>query len=126
MKGSQDFYSTQARHTRQCRREALWTAGVWFAGLIFCGVAFGSWGYLPIEARPAQPPTVWGFPAWAFWGLLVPWVVLIGATWFFAAFVLRDDEPYQEFPLSKPSQPGSDEPRSKESPAAPSADKSEP
>jgi hypothetical protein len=93
------FLQTQARHVRQCWFEAKVVGLVWLTALVYCSCML-SRGYVAPTQRPELPALVWGVPAWVFWGLLLPWVVLIGVTWLFAAFVLKDDEPYQDFPGS--------------------------
>ncbi len=92
------FLSTQYRHVRQCLKEARFVALTWISALVFCGGWIGYFGYIPTSDRPDIPPLVLGIPSWVVWGLLVPWLVLILVTWFFAAFVLKDDEPLQPMP----------------------------
>lgn len=92
------FLSTQYRHVRQCLKEARFVALTWIAALVFCGGWIGYFGYVPPSDRPDMPPLVLGIPSWVVWGLLVPWLVLILITWFFAAFILKDDEPLQPMP----------------------------
>lgn len=101
------FYAQQARHVRQCWREAKLIGWVWLASLLVVGGSIGSFGYLPASERPAVPVLVWGIPAWVFWGLLVPWIVLIGITWWFAICFLKDDEPLEEMVGDQPF-PGAD------------------
>lgn len=99
---SQDlFYEVQARHYRQCRWEAIVVALIWATGLIWsCSVIIGM-GYLPVDQRPEVPQLVWGMPSWVFWGLFVPWFAMILATWWYALFVLKDDEPCIDMPPQK-------------------------
>lgn len=94
-----ESYSTvQRRHVRQCLKEA-WIAGaIWLVGFVWCVSVIVTRGYIPVEDRPDVPDMVWGLPSWVVWGLFVPWFVLIAATWWFAAFVMKEDEPYMEFP----------------------------
>lgn len=97
-KRDDDYYRVQHAHTRQCWWEARSAAAIWLGTLLLCGAIFYQWGYIPESQRPDVPPTVLGVPAWAFWGLFAPWVLLMFAAWAFAAFVLKDDEPYEDFP----------------------------
>jgi len=61
----------------------LWTvAGVYTVGYCFL---FGQ------EAPGGEIHFVWGFPAWVFWGILVPWVVCLGFSVWFARRFMRDD-----------------------------------
>jgi hypothetical protein len=92
------FYESQGRHARQCSREALTVAAVWCVGLVWVVGSILMFGYVPEAERPAEPELILGMPSWVFWGLVVPWVVLIFVTWGFARFVLKDDEPYMDWP----------------------------
>lgn len=98
IKSDCSFFARQYRHAQQCLKEARFVAITWFAALFFCCGWIGSFGYLPVSERPDTPQLVLGLPAWAVWGLLAPWLVLIGITWFFAAVVLKDDEPLEAMP----------------------------
>ena len=93
-----NYFASQHRHWRQCTKEAWIAVVCWFVGLLYCTTAFVTMGYLPVDQRPAEPPTVWGIPAWVFWGLFLPWGAQIVVTWWFAICVLRDDEPHRDFP----------------------------
>ena len=94
----QTFFSSQYRHVRQCLKEARFVAITWFSALFFCCGWIGYFGYLPPAERPDDPQLVFGIPAWAAWGLLVPWLLLVVVTWYFAAVVLKDDEPFEHMP----------------------------
>ena len=101
MKSSADdaiYFETQDRHVRQCLKEARVAMACWSMGLVYCTTVFVTMGYVPAAERPAEPPLVWGVPAWVFWGLFVPWGAQIALTCWFALRVLKDDEPYLEFP----------------------------
>ena len=101
------FYSQQSLHVQQSWREAKLVGWVWVVSLfVVCGI-IGRFGYLSPSERPEQAALIWGIPAWVFWGLLVPWVVLIGVTLWFAACFLKDDEPLQEMLGDQPF-PGAD------------------
>ena len=101
------FYTDQARHVRQCWKEAKLVGWIWCLSLVVvCGL-IGRYGYLPPSDRPEVPSLVWGMPAWVFWGLLVPWVVLIGVSWWFAGWFLKDDEPCEEM-VGNEAFPGSE------------------
>ncbi len=104
----QKYLETQHRHVTQCLREAWFVGIVWFASLLFVAGWIGVYGYLPESSRPDEPTLVLGIPSWAFWGLFVPWLVLVPVTWFFAAVVLKDDEPILPWP------DGDDEPADQE------------
>jgi len=99
------FLSTQYRHARQCLKEARFVALTWIVALVFCGGWIGLFGYIPPSDRPDVPPLVLGIPSWVVWGLFVPWLVLILVTWFFAAVILKDDEPLQPMPGFKEQLP---------------------
>jgi hypothetical protein len=66
---------------------ALWSVS-------YC-VVFGytSDGRLPVEFeswRLREDPLGWGFPSWAFWGILVPWGASIVFSIFFALVWMKD------------------------------------
>ena len=92
------FLASQYRHARQCLKEARFVALTWFAALFFCCGWIGYFGYISPSERPDTPHLILGMPSWAVWGLLVPWLVLILVTWFFAAVILKDDEPLEPMP----------------------------
>ena len=99
----QSFLQTQARHVRQCWREAKFVAWVWGAAIVYCCTVIVTMGYIAPDQRPEIPSMLWGIPTWVIWGVVLPWLVLIGVTWLFAALVLKDDEPYMDFPEGGPS-----------------------
>ena len=107
------FNTLQARHVRQCLSEAKMALGIWLVGLVHCLLVIIRYGYLDPQSRPDVPPLVLGMPAWVFWGVMAPWFVQIGLTWWFAAVWLKDDEPYVDFPMS------ADEPAEKQPPPPP-------
>ena len=95
-----DYYTTQATHVKQCRKEAILVFAMWLLGLIVtCSIA-GAMGYPDETHRPDTPTLVMGIPSWVFWAVIVPWIVQIGITWFFALKVIKDDEPFVEIPAS--------------------------
>ena len=102
----------ESRHVRQCRREAAGVVGLWLISLVWTLVVMIGWGYVPVEERPERPELVWGMPAWVVWGLFVPWFLQIAAAWWFALFVLRDDDPDAGTmtPLAKPLPDGATAP----------------
>ena len=86
----------EARHLRQCLREAGVVLILWLAGLAWTLVVVIGWGYVPVDERPELPVLVLGMPAWVVWGLFVPWFLEIAAAWWFALRVLADDDPDQQ------------------------------
>ncbi len=97
-KPKDDFYSTQFRHVAQCIREARVVACAWVAVLIYCTTFIWRNGYVAPADRPTVPELILGIPSWVVWGLFAPWLVMIVFAWWFAGFLMTDDEPYQEFP----------------------------
>ena len=93
-----NFYSTQAAHVKQCRKESLLVIAMWFAGLLVTGTIAGLMGYPSESERLDAPSLMFGMPAWVFWAVVLPWVVQIGVTWYFALCVIKDDEPFVEIP----------------------------
>jgi hypothetical protein len=70
------------------RREAAFVAGVW---VLACLYTVGVCGLLGYPSRPsAPPPLVMGIPNWVFWGVLVPWGVVLALTIWFAFRGMRD------------------------------------
>lgn len=94
------YFAVQAAHVEQCAKEARMALSIWMVTLVTIVTVMVSAGYVPIEQRPNVPPLIWGIPSWVFWGLFVPWFVLIAISWWFAVCYLKDDSPAQEFPDS--------------------------
>jgi hypothetical protein len=103
-KDENGFFATQARHVRQCLKEAWFVGIAWLLTLIYIAFVVYRYGYISPDQRPEVPPLVFGIPAWAFWGVVAPWIAMVGVAWFFALFVMKDDEPFQQFPLQKEAQ----------------------
>ena len=92
------FLQLQHQHFVQCLREARFVgAVVVIAGFVICGLCI-SLGYVAPIDRPETPDLLLGIPSWVVYGLVIPWLVLILVTWWFAWFMLKDDEPYMDFP----------------------------
>ena len=74
------------------RREALVILVLFAVCLMWSmGVCYFA-GYLaPGEDWP-QAATVLGIPAWAFWGILVPWLAVDAFTIWFCFFYMKDDD----------------------------------
>lgn len=100
------FLETQSRHFQQCCKEARFVIVTWLITLIYVGTTIWLTGYIPVENRPDSPELILGIPAWVCWGLLIPWFVLIGVAWWFAIFVMQDDEPYMDFPHPESDEEG--------------------
>ncbi len=82
----------------RARREAWIIFALWAACLLW-SVPVCYWlGYSP-PSDPNELRVVWGFPQWAFWGILVPWlcadVVTIVFCWKF-----MQDAPLDPLPES--------------------------
>ena len=92
------FAQVQSRHYRRCLKEAKVAAAIFLLAFLFCIAVIAAWGYPGPGKRPPEFALVWGIPEWVFWGLLVPWLAMTGVTWWFALFVLRDDEPHLPMP----------------------------
>jgi hypothetical protein len=92
------FYESQGRHAKQCTREAILVAIVWIVTLFWVVGGILMTAYVPEAERPVDPELILGMPAWVVWGLWIPWLVLIFVTWGFARFILKDDEPYMDWP----------------------------
>ncbi len=61
----------------------------------FCGWSLAvcyAMGYLPAGAERPDIDLVLGMPGWAFWGILIPWVVVdVVAVWFCFFYMVDDD-----------------------------------
>jgi len=71
------------------RREALVILCFWLAGLLWVVTFCYLTGY-PERFDPETFRTVWGIPAWLFWGLVVPWLVADGFTVWFCFWYMKD------------------------------------
>jgi hypothetical protein len=71
------------------RREALFALGLWLAAGIYTVVYCTQHGY---DLAPADITYILWFPAWVFWGIVVPWLACAAiSTWF--ALAVMSDEP---------------------------------
>jgi hypothetical protein len=70
------------------RREAIFAVSVWFAATVYTVGYCAIFGY---EPAPSELEFVLGFPAWVFWGIVVPWSASTIVSIWFAARVMRDD-----------------------------------
>ncbi len=105
-----DRDAIQARHFAQCGREARFCAAVWIAAWVLCAAVTARFGYLPPDRRPDEPWLVLGIPGWVLFGVIIPWLVLICLTVWFAAVYLKEDEPIpDEAPVRSNSKEASDD-----------------
>lgn len=73
------------------RREALIIFLVWVAALLWA-VPFCYLNGYGAGVDPAEISTVWGIPAWLFWGIAVPWLAADAfTTWFCFCYMADDD-----------------------------------
>ena len=81
------------------RRTVRETLTILVAWTVFCVWVVGYSGWQQSAAPPpdtlAEIPvqTVWGLPAWVFWGVALPWVGATLFTLWFCLARLTDDEP---------------------------------
>lgn len=79
---------------KNARREGLVIGAVWLASTAYCCVYSYLHGYLrpgrALGVKDIQP--VLGVPSWVFWGILVPWAACAVFTFWFAGFVMVDDD----------------------------------
>ena len=70
------------------RREAVVVFAVWLIGIAwtigYCAMA----GY---NVPPEQIRITLGMPSWVFWGILVPWILVIFFTIWFGLYYIVDD-----------------------------------
>lgn len=79
---------------KNARREAVVMGLVWLAATVYsCGYSY-LFGYIrpgrPLGVEDIKP--VLGIPSWFFWGILAPWGVCAAFTFWFAGFVMVDDD----------------------------------
>lgn len=79
---------------KNARREGLVIGAAWLASMIYtCGYCY-LYGYIrpsrPLGVADIQP--VLGVPSWFLWGVLAPWGVCALFTFWFAGFVMADDD----------------------------------
>lgn len=73
------------------RREAIIIFCLWVAALLWSVPVCYFMGY----GRPVDPEnfsTVFGIPAWLFWGIFTPWAVADVFTIWFCFFYMKDDD----------------------------------
>jgi hypothetical protein len=79
---------------RNARREAIAIGLVWLASTVYsCGYCY--WFGYSTPARPLGPQDlhpILGMPSWIFWGVMAPWAVCAVFTFWFAGFVMADDD----------------------------------
>jgi len=79
---------------KHARREALIIGVVWFASMAYTC----TYCYLFGTIRPGRPlgpqdvHPILGMPSWVFWGIMVPWAACALFTFWFAGFVMADDD----------------------------------
>jgi hypothetical protein len=72
---------------RSGRREAFVVMLIWLSAL---GYTL-TYCYLCGYNQPAESlKLVLGFPAWVFWGIVLPWTVCVLISWAFSAVFMRD------------------------------------
>jgi len=71
------------------RREALIIFAVWVLALIWAVPYCYFNGY---DTDTANLKTVWGVPAWVFWGIVAPWLAANVFTFWFCFSYMADDD----------------------------------
>jgi len=77
----------------QARREAAVVLILFFISLAWTLIVCHRAGYLAVDDSSAAELTlVWGMPAWVFWGIVFPWLVIdVVAIWFCFGYMQDDD-----------------------------------
>ena len=79
---------------KHSQREALIIAGAWLASTIYSCAYSYLFGYIrpgaALGVEDVRP--MLGMPSWFFWGVLVPWGACALFTFWFAGFVMTDDD----------------------------------
>jgi len=73
------------------RREAVLIFAIWVCALLW-SVPYCYLNGYPTTFDPDTFQTVWGIPAWVFWGIGVPWLIADILTIFMCLFVIKDDD----------------------------------
>ena len=87
--------NAETRCLRQSRRE------LWLILMAWLGCALWVIGYCAVNAydlAPEEVATVLGFPDWVFWGVVTPWMVANGCTFWFCLRALKNDEDEEATP----------------------------
>ena len=97
------FLDNQSAHVTQCLVEAQFVCALIIGMFCWIVTVVVREGYLTDHSVP--PKLFLGIPLWVVTGLIAPWLFSIAATWFFAIFILKDDE-YVDLPdeLTRPSE----------------------
>ncbi len=76
------------------RREAIFILVVWVSALCWVVPYCYFSGFVPNLENfdPEKLETVWGVPAWVFWGIAVPWVAANLITIVFCFGFMKDDD----------------------------------
>jgi len=79
---------------RNARREAVAIAAAWLACTAYTCIYCYLFGYRRPEQMldVADIHPILGVPSWVFWGILAPWAACAGFTFWFAGFVMADDD----------------------------------
>ena len=79
---------------KNARREALVIFAAWLACVVYCCGYCYAFGYdregHHLGAEDVHP--ILGMPSWVFWGVMAPWAVCGMFTFWFAGFVMADDD----------------------------------
>lgn len=80
--------SSENRVLQSALREAKWALWIWLFAMVYT-VGMCTWkGY----GRPAESLAfVFGFPDWAFWGLILPWLVCVVIAWAYSFWIMTDE-----------------------------------
>ena len=71
------------------RREAIAVSAIFVAAMAYT-VTYCAWyGY---DGDADDLRFIFGFPAWVFWGIIVPWGVWTVVSVLFSAFYMRDEQ----------------------------------
>lgn len=84
---------------KSSRREALWVLAIWAVALVYTvGVCYQMGYGRSVESLRF----VYGFPDWVFWGIVVPWIVCVAITAWFALRFMTDDALGDDAPEDEP------------------------
>jgi hypothetical protein len=78
---------------KSARREAIVAGLLWAAAALYTIVYCALHGY---NRDPKTLTFVLGFPDWVFWGVIVPWIVCVALSFWFALAFMKDEDLGQE------------------------------
>jgi hypothetical protein len=80
---------------RSARREAVVSILIWLGAMTYT-IGY-CWRYA-YDRAPGDVELIGGFPDWVLWGIVAPWLVCAGLSWWFAYGFMTDESLGDEAP----------------------------